>query len=193
MPDRPADAADLGRRLAGRDPVSPAARARYEQLLRALLDERIGPAARAGSLVAGVVCVLFGGWIGYAVLSDRQAYAYWPNPVLGAVVGATAVAAGVALVNVAVRGVYSRHREGRWAARSGAVMLLAWGLYMLLAAAGVPDELRAVFLGLGLACLGAAAFVAHRLAAAHAQLVLEKRLLELEDRLADLADRLDRR
>ena len=59
-------------------------------------------------------------------------------------------------------------------------LLATWGLFMLLAAFGLPDDLRQVFLALGLVCLGAAGFVAQRLSAARAQLSPGKRLLELE-------------
>jgi len=183
---------DFGQQVVALELVSSAARDRYERQLRTILEERLSAFARGCCLAAGLICLLFGIAAALVVFLDREAYGYWPNLVLGIVVTATALAIGLALIGVAVRGVYRRQQEGRWAAQAGLVLLATWGLFMLLAAGGLPDALRDMFLTLGLVCLGAAAFVAHRLSAAHRQLLLEKRLLELERELAEISERLNR-
>jgi hypothetical protein len=109
---------------------------------------------------------------------------------LGAIVTASAGAIGIALVAVAVRGLYRRQREGHWAAAAGLAMLITWGLFMLLAAFGLPDSLRDLFAALGLICLGVADFVAHWSRSALAELTLERRLLSLEQQLAEITQRL---
>jgi len=182
---------NIGQQLTALETVPTSARSRYERQLREILEERLNVPARLGCLAVGVICLLFSARIVTAVFLDPQAYAYWPNLMLGFVVTATALAIGAALAVVAARGIYRRNYEGRWAASSGLVLLAGWGLFMLLAAPGLPDSLRDVFLTLGLVCLGAAAFIAQRLAAARARLMLEKRLLEFEYRLAEISESLD--
>jgi hypothetical protein len=71
-------------------------------------------------------------------------------------------------------------------------MLATWGLFMLLAAIGLPEPLRDAFAALGLVCLGSAAVIAQGLRAARTQLMWERRFLELEERLVEIAQRLDR-
>jgi hypothetical protein len=183
---------EFGRQLTALEPVSSTVRQRYERRLQDILEERLSAAVRALCLTAASALFLFAAGAAYVVLLDREAYAYWPNLMLGVVVILTAVAIATGLVRVAVRGIYRRQREGRWAASMCLLLLATWGLFMLLAAYGLPDSLRQVFLTLGLVCLGAAAFVAQRLSAARAQLALDKRLLEIEYSLAEISERLDR-
>jgi hypothetical protein len=188
MPD---PSKNVGQQLVMLEPAKTPARERYERQLKQMLEERVSVFVRGCCLTAGAISILFGACAALVVFSDREAYGYWPNLMLGTVVAATAVAIGTALSVVAVRGVYRRAHEGRWVAASGVAMLATWGLFMLLAGCGNPEPLRNVFLTFGLASLGTAAFVAHRLSAARAQLMLEKRLLEMEYRLAEIAERLD--
>lgn len=182
---------NLGRQLTELETVSSTARERYQRQLQDILEERLSVPARILCLAAGIVSLLFGVGAGCVVFLDREAYNYWPNLMLGVVVTLSAMLIGAALVSVAIRGVYRRQREGRWAVASGLAMLATWGLFMLLAAQGVPESLRGIFLTLGLICLGTAAVVANRVSAARAQLALEKQLLQLEHRLAEIAEKLD--
>ena len=189
MPDSPEN---LGRQLAALEAVNPTARERYERQLQGMLKDELSIPARGCCLALGAASLLLGAGSGFTVSLDEEAHAYWPNLALGAVMTVAALAVGTALVGAAVAGTYRREHEGRWIASSGVVLLATWGLFMLLAGHGLPGALRDVFLTLGLLCLGVAAFVAQRLSAARAQLVLRKRLLELEYSVAEIAQRLDR-
>ena len=183
---------NLGRQLADVEQISPAARGHYDEQLRGILEERIGVAARVACVAIGIVSIVFGAGLALAVFGDDEAYGYWPNLLLGATGTLTAFAIGAALIGVATQGVYRRHREGRWAIAGACAMLATWGIYMLLAAYGVPDSLQSTFMMLGLVCLGAAVLIAERLSRTRTQLLLDERLLELEHRLAEIADRLPR-
>ena len=183
---------NLGQQLTALETVSPAARADYEQRLRRIFEERLSVPLRGWCLVAGLICLLFGAAVCYVVFFDLEAYRYWPNLMLGFVATLTAVTVGIALIGVSIRGVYRRQHEGRWAASSCLAALATWGLFMLIAAFGLPDFLRGIFLALGLVCLTTAAFVANRIATTRAQLVLEKRLLEIKYHMADISERLAR-
>ena len=189
MSDRPQK---LGQQLTALEPVNSAARESYERRLQNILEERLSVPVRGFCVAVGLACFLFAAGAAYAVFFDREAYTYWPNLLLGVVVTVSATAIGAGLIRVAVCGIYRRQREGRWAASMCLLLLAAWGLFMLLAAFGLPDDLRQVFLALGLVCLGAAGFVAQRLSAARAHLALDKRLLELELHLAEISERLGR-
>lgn len=180
----------LGQQLTALETVNPSARQRYERQLQDLLEERLTIPVRGFCAAAGVACFLFAAGAAGAVFFDREAYHYWPNLLLGIVVATTATAIGFGLIRTAIRGIYRRQHEGRWATSMCLLLLATWGLFMLLAAFGLPDSLRQIFLTLGLVCLGAAAFVAQRLSATEAQLALDKRLLELEYRLTEISEQL---
>lgn len=179
----------LASELAALEPVDSAARQHYEKCLRDILEARLRFPARCLCAAAGAACLAFAAAAAYAVFFDREAYGYWPNLLLGAVVTGTAASIGAALILVAVRGVYRRRREGRLAATMCVLLLGGWGAFMLIASFGLPEALRHVFLVLGLACLGAAAWMAQRLSTAAAHAALHLRLLELEYRLAELLER----
>jgi hypothetical protein len=181
----------LGQELTALECVNPTARERYERQLQNILEERLTIPVRRFCAAAGMICLLFAAGAACVVFFDWEAYTYWPNLLLGIVVTVTATAIGFWLIRAAVSGIYRRQREGRWATSMCLLLLATWGLFMLLAAFGLPDSLRQVFLTLGLVCLGAAAFVAQRLSAAEAQLALDKRLLELEYRLTEISERLN--
>jgi hypothetical protein len=107
---------NLGAQLPALEQASPDVRGRYERRLQEILEERLSLAARAGCQILGSVCLLFALAAAVVVFGDREAYGYWPNLLLGAIVTASAGAIGIALLAVAIRGLYRRQREGRWAA-----------------------------------------------------------------------------